>query len=393
MTQPDAAALFHAFLSAAEDAVLLVVQRGEITLASAAAGWLLGDGAAPGGSVASLFDERSRAKLSAALAHDVAAPWELQARCGSDVPRAVKFLVIPAAGGARVLLGRASSPEEARRLEEVVVTLTSELADITRDLARKGAELEAARARLEELGQQREEFMSIVSHDLKASLQAVRLQAALLARVQRPPEPAQCARMAGVLFRNVDRMTSLISDLLDAALAEAGELRIGPQRMALRDVIAEVIDTVAPIAGEASVEIHVDAAEPGLVTGDARRLYQVLLNLVENAIRHSPRGGDVYIEVAARGDRVRCAVEDSGLGVEPERRVDVFARFRKHGPRSGRAGLGLYIAQRIIALHGGSIGVEAGARGGGARFVFEVPAAIDEAAAGGDAAAGDAPAR
>ncbi|AUX43924.1 uncharacterized protein SOCE26_053800 [Sorangium cellulosum] len=387
MTQPDAAALFHAFLSAAEDAVLLVVQGGEITLASAAAAWLLGDGAAPGGDVASLFDERSRAKLSAALSHEVAAPWELQVRGGSDVPRAVKFLVVPAAGGARVLLGRASSPEEARRLEELVVMLTSELAGITRDLARKRTELEAARARLEELGRLREELMAIVSHDLKASLQAVRLQAALLARVQRPPEPAQCARMAGVLFRNVDRMTSLISDLLDAALAEAGELRIEPQRMALRDVIAEVTDTVAPIADEASVKIHVDAAEPGLVSGDARRLYQVLLNLVENAIRHSPRGSDVYIEVAAHAGRVRCAVEDSGSGVEPERRAEVFARFRKHGPRSGRAGLGLHIAQRIVALHGGSIWVEAGARGGGARFVFQIPAAAD------DAAAGDAPAR
>ncbi|WP_437787263.1 sensor histidine kinase [Sorangium sp. So ce1097] len=383
VTQPDAAALLGALL-ASQDDLLLVVQRGEVTHASAAAVRLLGAAAAPSGDVASVFHESSREKLAAALAHGAAAAWELQVCRAGGGQEAVTFLVVPAADGARILLGRASLRDEAHRREEAAIALTSELADLTRELATKGAELEAARAGLEELGRQREDFMSIVSHDLKSSLNAIRLQATLIEHAQSAPTPAQRAIIAGRLLRNVDRMTALISDILDAALADAGELQIAARRLPLEEVVAEVVDTVAPTAAEAGVQIR--RAGVAVVRGDARRLYQVLANLVENAIRHAPRGTDVLVELAGRDGRVRCAVEDAGPGVAPEERAAVFARFRRQGGRAGRAGLGLHIAQRIVALHGGSIWVEAGARGG-ARFVFELPA-FEGAAAGADVDAG-----
>ncbi|WP_437642280.1 sensor histidine kinase [Sorangium sp. So ce854] len=390
VTQPDAAALLGALL-ASQDDLLLVVQRGEITHASAAAARLLGGAAAPGGDVAPLFHESSREKLSAALAHEAAAAWELQVCREDGGQEAVTFLVVPAADGSRILLGRGSVRDEARRREAAAIALTNELADLTRELAAKGAELEAARASLEALGRQREDFMSIVSHDLKSSLHAIRLQATLIEHAQSAPTPAQRATIAGRLLRNVDRMTALISDILDAALAEAGELRIAARRLPLEEVVAEVVDTVAPTAAEAGVQIRRAAAGAAVVCGDARRLYQVLVNLVENAIRHAPRGTDVLVELAGRDGRVRCAVDDAGPGVAPEERAAVFARFRRQGGRAGRAGLGLHIAQRIVALHGGAIWVEAGARGG-ARFVFELPAFEGAAGAGadgdGDAAAG-----
>ncbi|WP_438031001.1 sensor histidine kinase [Sorangium sp. So ce233] len=390
VTQPDAAALLGALL-ASQDDLLLVVQRGEITHASAAAGRLLGGAAAPGGDVASLFHESSREKLAAALAHEAPATWELQVCRARGGQEAVTFLVVPAANGARILLGRAFLWDEARRREATAIALTSELANLTRELATKGAELEAAHAGLEELGRQREDFMSIVSHDLKSSLNAIRLQAVLLQQAQSDPTPAQRATIAGRLLRNVDRMTALISDILDAALADAGELRIAARRLSMEDVVAEVVDTIAPVAAEAGVQIRRAAAGSALVRGDGRRVYQVLVNLVENAIRHTPPGTDVLIELAAGDGCVRCAVEDAGPGVAPEARAAVFERFRRQGGRAGRAGLGLHIAQRIVALHGGSIWVEAGARGG-ARFVFELPSPGDadgsaDAAAGGGAGA------
>ncbi|XYH92440.1 sensor histidine kinase [Sorangium sp. So ce1128] len=384
VTEPDAAALFGALL-ASQDDVLLVVQRGEITHASAAAGRLFGGAAAPGGGVAALFHETSREKLSAALAHEAAAAWELQVCREDGRQEPMKFLVVPAADGSRILLGHACARDEARRREAAAIALANELADITRELATKGAELEAAHVRLEELGRQREEFMSIVSHDLKSSLHAIRLQGTLIEHAQSPPTPAQQAKIAGLLLRNVDRMTSLISDILDAALVDAGELQIASRRFSLDDVAAEVVDTIDPIAAEAGVQIRREAAGARIVSGDARRLYQVVLNLVENAIRHSPRGTEVLIELAGRGDSARCAVEDAGPGIAPEARAAVFDRFRRQGAHAGRAGLGLYIAQRIVALHGGSIWVEAGARGG-ARFVFEIPSP-DGAGAAGDAGA------
>ncbi|WP_437963096.1 HAMP domain-containing sensor histidine kinase [Sorangium sp. So ce260] len=372
VTQPDAAALLGALL-ASEDDLLLVVQRGEITHASAAVGRLLGGAEATGRDAAWLFHETSRAKLSAALAHESAAAWELQVCREGEGQEPVKFLVVPAADGSRILLGRAPEREEALRIKEAAITLTTALADIARELATKGAELEAARAGLEELGRQRDEFMSIVSHDLKASLHAIRLQGTLIEHAESPPTTAQRATIAGRLLRNVDRMASLISDLLDAALVDAGELQIEPRRLSLDEVVAEAVDTVAPIAAEAGVQLRRATTGAGLVNGDARRLYQVVLNLVENAIRHSPRGAEVLIELAAREACVRCSIEDAGPGIAPEGRAAVFERFRRQGARAGRAGLGLYIARWIVALHRGSIWVEAGARGG-ARFVFEIPA-------------------
>ncbi|WP_437994890.1 HAMP domain-containing sensor histidine kinase [Sorangium sp. So ce185] len=378
VTQPDAAALLGALL-ASEDDLLLVVQRGEITHASAAVERRLG-GAAPGRDVASLFHEESREKLAAALAHEAPAAWELQVCREGEGQEPVSFLVVPAADGSRILLGRAPALDEAVRIKEAAITLTTALADIARELATKGAELEAARAGLEELGRHRDELLSIVSHDLKASLHAIRLQGSLIEHAETPPTAAQRATIAGRLLRNVDRMTSLISDILDAALADAGELRIEPQRFSLGDVVAEVVDTVALIAADAGVQLRRAAAGAALVDGDARRLYQVVLNLVENAIRHSPRGAEVLIALEAQGARVRCSVEDGGPGIAPEERAAVFERFQRRGGRAGRAGLGLYIARRIVALHGGSIWVEAGARGG-ARFVFEIPA---PGGAGGD---------
>ncbi|WP_437564834.1 sensor histidine kinase [Sorangium sp. So ce542] len=382
VTQPAAAALLGALL-ASEDDLLIVVQRGEITHASAAVERRLG-GAAPGRDVASLFHEESREKLAAALAREAPATWELQVCREGEGQEPVRFLVVPAADGSRVLLGRAPARDEAVRIKEAAITLTTALADIARELATKGAELEAARAGLEELGRHRDELLSIVSHDLKASLHAIRLQGSLIEHAESPPTAAQRATIAGRLLRNVDRMTSLISDILDAALADAGELRIEPQRFSLGDVVAEVVDTVALIAADAGVQLRRAAAGAALVDGDARRLYQVVLNLVENAIRHSPRGAEVLIALEAQGGRVRCSVEDGGPGVAPEERAAVFDRFRRRGGRAGRAGLGLYIARRIVALHGGSIWVEAGARGG-ARFVFELPA---PGGAGGAEAAG-----
>ncbi|WP_437312418.1 sensor histidine kinase [Sorangium sp. So ce385] len=372
VTQPDAAALLGALL-ASEDDLLLVVQRGEITHASAAVERRLGGAAAPGTDVASLFHEESREKLAAALAHEAPATWELQVCREGEGQEPVRFLVVPAADGSRILLGRAPARDEAVRIKEAAITLTTALADIARELATKGAELEAARAGLEELGRHRDELLSIVSHDLKASLHAIRLQGSLIEHAESPPTAAQRATIAGRLLRNVDRMTSLISDILDAALADAGELRIEPQRFSLGDVVAEVVDTVALIAADAGVQLRRAAAGAALVDGDARRLYQVVLNLVENAIRHSPRGAEVLIALDVQGARVRCSVEDAGPGIAPEERAAVFERFQRRGGRAGRAGLGLYIARRIVALHGGSIWVEAGARGG-ARFVFEIPA-------------------
>ncbi|XXX71695.1 HAMP domain-containing sensor histidine kinase [Sorangium sp. So ce134] len=372
VTRPDAAALLDALL-ASQDELLLVVERGEITHASAAALRLFGGAAAPGEDVAALFHATSRGKLAAALAHESAATWELQVCREDEGQEPVKFLVVPAAAGSRILLGRAPARDEALRIKDAAVTLTTALTDVARDLATKGAELEAARAGLEELGRHRDELLSIVSHDLKSSLHAIRLQGWLIEQAESPPTTAQRATIAGRLLRNVDRMASLISDILDAALADAGELRIERQRFSLGDVVAEVVDTVAPIAAEAGVQLRRAAAGSGLVDGDARRLYQVVLNLVENAIRHSPRGAEVLIALDAQGACVRCAVEDQGPGIAPEERAAVFERFQRRGGRAGSTGLGLYIARSIVALHRGSIWVEAGSCGG-ARFVFELPA-------------------
>jgi signal transduction histidine kinase len=223
-------------------------------------------------------------------------------------------------------------------------------------------------------GIEREEFVAALGHDLLQPLTALRTASRLLGQLSDRHDAANAAQLLQCAAR-VERLVDLMSRLVDRVMS-AAELDLAPIRIdrAFTDLTAvarAVAEILGPEAEKRAVIVDVEPApSPVMAYCDATWIGDVLVNLVANAIRHSPTGGVVRISIEPFGGDVRCAVEDDGLGVSPAMRARLFERFARQGEQPGRAGLGLYIARRILELHGGRIWLDDGARGG--RFVFQL---------------------
>ena len=215
----------------------------------------------------------------------------------------------------------------------------------------------------------RDEFLSVAAHELKTPLTSVRGYAQLL--LSRPPDnPDQLAHALSVIDRQVTKLTRLINRLLDLSQLEEGRLRLDRQRVDLIAIVREAIASVSR-PGYATVMLHGPPALPAWV--DPLRFEQVVTNIVDNAIHHSPPDRTVDVVVRDFEGKVELSVSDRGIGVRAEDRARVFERFyRAPGSRPGGFGLGLYISREIVHLHGGDICVES-AEGGGACFRAVLP--------------------
>jgi signal transduction histidine kinase len=176
-----------------------------------------------------------------------------------------------------------------------------------------------------------------------------------------------------IFTREIDRLTRMVSDLLDAARIEAGDLSMTLEPLSLSELARECIQLF-----EAHRESHpiMLEAEPGVrVLGDATRLHQVLANLLSNAIKYSPAGGEIQVKVAEEGDRILLSVTDQGMGIAPQELERIFEPFRRSGGLKDQipgVGLGLSVARRIVAGHGGRLTVSS-EEGRGATFTVELP--------------------
>jgi signal transduction histidine kinase len=371
LEEMSASAPFDPVLSEEPPMAVLLVQDGRIVEASARAAALLGPGAAPGATIASLFDEGSRAKLEAALAVDRSRTVELQSLREGPEPAVVRLRIEPL-GAARLLVACGAGPDYPERAEHQLLEMNARLTNLTRELSQQRAELTAAKAELERLGALRDAWMASLSHDIRSPMTAIAFVAAAQEKRVGSLAPEDVVRHAQAIRRNVDRVLRLVDDILDSARLDSGEAEMTGRPTSLAVVAADVVDSLEPIAVAAGVRLDVPVAkEGGWVVGDPLRLFQIIANLVSNAIRHTTAGGTVRIVIEEDGDAVRCAVRDEGAGVPPELRPHVFERFRQGGERAGSVGLGLYIVRRLVELHGGRIWLEeAGLRGAG--FAFEL---------------------
>jgi signal transduction histidine kinase len=217
------------------------------------------------------------------------------------------------------------------------------------------------------------EFAADASHELRTPLTVIRGSVELLRR-----NAAKPAREVGDALNDIDaevqHLTSLVEDLLLLARSDSGAVSLERVPLHLDDVAAEAAAALAQPAAAAGVQVEVDP-EPTAALGDPARLRQLVMILVDNAIRHSPRGGAVRVVVRRTGDAATVAVEDAGPGVKPEDRERVFDRFwRAAGAPAGGTGLGLAIAKWIAEHHDGRIAV-AESPAGGARFEVSLPIA------------------
>ncbi|NNJ12618.1 HAMP domain-containing histidine kinase [Chloroflexales bacterium ZM16-3] len=226
--------------------------------------------------------------------------------------------------------------------------------------------------RLESLFTAQRRFVADVSHELRTPLTAMRGHLELLQRgVVRDAEDQ--AEMTADLLREVNRLTRMANDLLLLAQAEVGlQLRCAP--VALDDLVLEVVRELRPL-GE-GVAMRPQLAEQVAISGDRDRIKQALINLVANAIQHSPVDGTVTVALDQDGESAYLRVRDEGQGIAPEDLSHVFERFyradRARAQRTGGAGLGLAIVQWVAHAHGGEVLVES-ALGSGAAFIIRLP--------------------
>jgi signal transduction histidine kinase len=238
------------------------------------------------------------------------------------------------------------------------------------DLARA---FNAMVAELEDTERARRDLVANVSHELRTPLSALQALLENLADGVEPPDPA-ALRTA---LAQTERLGRLVGQLLDLSRLEAGALELHPQDFAVRDLLEQAARERGLAETGVAVEIAVDP--PGLrMTGDPERLHQVVGNLLDNAVRHSPPGGRVWLSATpGAGGRTVIAVADEGPGIPPEDAERVFERFHRtdaaRAARDGGTGLGLTIARWIVDAHRGDIRAER-RDPRGCRMVVEVPA-------------------
>lgn len=223
----------------------------------------------------------------------------------------------------------------------------------------------------------RDDMLSIVSHDLRNPVNAVKMLAAAILRSDETaalPEPV--AEHAAVMLQAALQMDALIQDLLDVSKLESGRMAVQPRVVSMAELVADSIDVLRPSAEQAGVVISTSFPDrlPD-VDVDPARITQVLANLISNGIKYSPHGGEVRVSAVADEDVVRVSIEDNGVGIAAAELPRVFDRFwqSKRTNRSG-AGLGLTIARGLVRAHGGRIWIESTV-GTGTTVHFTVPRA------------------
>ena len=208
---------------------------------------------------------------------------------------------------------------------------------------------------------ERDRFLSDVAHELKTPLTVIRGSAEAMSDGAVPPEqyPEFCDR----ILRETDAMSRLVSDLLDVSRLRAGRIRFQPMDVDLSVLARSVSDSMAVVAGKTGVTVSCEIrAELPVLWLDYDRIRQLLIIFLDNAIKHTPSGGQVTLIVDRAGQTVLLRVNDTGSGIAPEDLPYVFERFYKADPQRGGlsngSGIGRSVAQQIVRLHDGTVKVE-----------------------------------
>jgi signal transduction histidine kinase len=263
----------------------------------------------------------------------------------------------------------------ARSDVELLSVLASQAA-IAIQNARLFTDIRAAYENLKQLDRLKSEFVSNVSHELRAPLHTIGgfVQLLLDGKVTDQTTQKECLE---TVFRQTQQLTRLIDDLLDVSRMEAGRMQLNKAPTQMHGVIQEIVSELQSLAVPKRITLTDQTMERlPLVLGDAQRLGQVVRNLVHNAIKFTPENGHITVSGSSTADQVVIAVEDNGTGIPAEAMSHLFERFYQVDGSSTRrvegTGLGLYICRQLVTAHGGSIWVDS-EPGKGSTFRFSVP--------------------
>src|SRR5262245_18781544 len=290
-------------------------------------------------------------------------------RSGNEFPVEVSFGEF-SKGGRHVFTGIIRDITERKRIE------------LERDLLLRREQ--HARQLAEEANRAKDEFLAVVTHELRSPLNAMLGYARIQCSRQRI-DPEEARRDFETIRRNGERQKALIDDMLDTARIITGKLRIEVRPVDLAGVVNDAVETARPAADSKLIRLSLKL-DPRImadcqVNGDAERLRQIVWNLLTNAIKFTPEGGQVELELERLRSRVSMTVRDTGRGIAPEFLPHVFDRFTQQDTSPSRRysglGLGLALVKQLVEMHGGEIRATSAGEGQGATFTLTLPAMAD----------------
>jgi PAS domain S-box-containing protein len=234
----------------------------------------------------------------------------------------------------------------------------------------------AARETAEAANRAKDEFLSVLSHELRTPLNSMlgwtrMLRAGVL-------DKEKTAKAIEVIERNTLLQNNLIEDLLDVSRIISGKMRIEKETVDLAKVFDDAIEILRPFAAQKNISFETETTENSLIiNGDATRFQQIIVNLVQNAVKFTDEGGKISASLSRNENSAQLVVSDNGIGIAKELLPFIFDRFRQADSSTKRAysglGLGLTIVRNLVELHGGTIKAESAGRGQGAAFTVKIP--------------------
>lgn len=294
---------------------------------------------------------------------------------GVSLPRALQTVSVLAAYSRRK---QVFSPEDVNFLQTCAYIL-AEAAERLR-IEREREELlireQKARASAEEASRLKDEFLTTVSHELRTPLNSILGWVTLIRKGECSAE--ETAQALQTIERNARAQAQIVSDILDVSRIITGRLRIDFSVVELASVLHTAVESMLPTAAAKGVKLalHLNAVD-ALINGDANRLQQIIWNLLANAIKFTPAGGSVTVELAQRAAHYEIQVRDQGVGISQDFLPYVFDRFRQADSSSSRRygglGLGLSVVRHLVELQGGTVSVTSDGLGQGATFTILLP--------------------
>jgi signal transduction histidine kinase len=263
-----------------------------------------------------------------------------------------------------------------RRLQRVNVELEQLVGERTTELQRANSGLSGVNEELRLANLHRTELMGIAAHDLKNPLQTILGCAELIMKETGANE--RLRKQTDLVRRAAQRMLGLIERLLESTALESGEIKLQPRRIDLAALARQVVEGSMGAASAKRQRIGLSGDTGCRVDADEVRLQEIIDNLVSNAIKFSPSGKEIQVRVVDADPHVRLEVWDEGPGLSSEEQANLFEKFKRLGPRptggEASAGLGLYIAKKLVELQGGEIRVDS-EPGRGSTFIVTFPKA------------------
>jgi signal transduction histidine kinase len=258
------------------------------------------------------------------------------------------------------------------------VPLSTEGRTLVTETIREVTELKRAFEALREADRRKDEYLAMLSHELRNPLAPIRSAVFLLERADPASEGARRARE--VIARQVGHLARMVDDLLDVSRLARGRIELRRTRLDLAELVRRVGEDHRLLLGSAGVELDVSVPDaPAPVDGDATRLAQLLGNLLQNSAKFTPRGGRVTLSMAVEGEGAVIRVRDTGAGIDPTLLGSVFEPFvqeeRNLARSRGGLGLGLPLVKGLAQLHGGDVEARSDGPGAGAEMVVRIPLA------------------